>query len=266
MSDRRDEWIEADSVQYRELANVAVPARDEQIATLVALLPFAPQEAFRVVEVGCGEGVLSYAILDCFPRASVTALDGSPSMVAYAAQLLHRFGARASVFPFSLATSEWLSPVDSADCLVSSLCLHHLSAAEKRRLFIEVYSRLSARGALLIADLIEPQREEARALFAASWDRLAEAQSQIGSPQLFEKFVKEKWNYYRFPDSVDRPSPLYEQLLWLREAGFTIADCFWLQAGHAIYGGYKTSVNTSSQNVAFATALRAAQEALHAVR
>jgi hypothetical protein len=49
MSDSRAEWTEADSVQYRELADVAVPARDEQITTLMALLPFAWQEAFRVV-------------------------------------------------------------------------------------------------------------------------------------------------------------------------------------------------------------------------
>src|SRR5262249_17803264 len=120
MNDSHDEWTEQDSTQYRELATVAVPARDEQIATILTLIPFTPQEAFRVVELGCGEGILTYAILDCFPHASVTALDGSPSMIAYATQLLNRFGARASVLSFSLTTSAWLSQIDSADCVVSS--------------------------------------------------------------------------------------------------------------------------------------------------
>jgi tRNA (cmo5U34)-methyltransferase len=264
MTDTRNEWTEEDSMRYRELATVAVPARDEQIATLLALLPFAPQGAFRAVEVGCGEGVQTLALLDSFPHASVTALDGSPSMVTHATRLLSRFGPRVSVMPFSLTEQGWLSQLDTADCVVSSLCLHHLSAEEKRRLFAEVYDRLSARGALLIADVVEPQRAEARALFAAVWDRMAEAQARAktGEPHLFEKFVEGRWNYYRFPDPVDHPSPLFAQLQWLREAGFAVVDCFWLQAGHAIYGGYKARTSAPSQNVPFAAALRAAQRAL----
>ena len=103
--------------------------------------------------------------------------------------------------------------------------------------------RLSPRGAVLIADLVEPQRPEARALFAATWDRLTEAQSlaATGSTRAFEWFLQARWNHYRYPDPVDQPSPLSDQLGWLREAGFALADCFWLRAGHAIYGGYKSA-------------------------
>jgi tRNA (cmo5U34)-methyltransferase len=231
---------------------------------VLTLLPFTPQDTFRVVELGCGEGVLSFAILDCFPHASVVALDGSPSMMTHAARLLSRFGARASVKPFSLSAPQWLAQLDSTDCVVSSLCLHHLTADEKQQLFVELGRRVSARGALLIADLVEPQRGEARELFAATWDRLTEAQSlaTTGSPQLFTKFAEEQWNYYRFPDPIDRPSPLFVQLQWLQEAGFATVDCFWLQAGHAIYGGYKTATGAMSQGVSFITALRSAQNAL----
>jgi hypothetical protein len=45
-------------------------------------------------------------------------------------------------------------------------------------------------------------------------------------------------DYYRHPDPLDRPSGLFEQLRWLAEAGFTGVDCFWMSAGHAVYGGY----------------------------
>jgi tRNA (cmo5U34)-methyltransferase len=264
MTDTQNAWTEEDSRRYRELATIAGPAREEQVATLLTLLPFTPQDTFRVVELGCGEGALSCAILDCFSHASVVALDGSPGMVTHASRLLSRFGPRASVNPFSLSASEWLPQLDSADCVVSSLCLHHLAAEEKQQLFAEVCHRLSAVGALLIADLVEPQRGEARELFAATWDRLTEAQSlaATGSPLLFAKFAEEQWNYYRFPDPIDRPSPLFVQLQWLKEAGFVVVDCFWLQAGHAIYGGYKTAAGTSAQHLPFVTALRSAQSAL----
>jgi tRNA (cmo5U34)-methyltransferase len=267
MTDTQNEWTEEDSRRYRELATIAVPAREEQAATLLTLLPFTPQDTFRVVELGCGEGALSFAILDCFPRASVVALDGSSSMVTHAVRLLSRFGARAGVRLFSLSASEWLPQLDSADCVVSSLCLHHLAAEEKQQLFAEVCGRLSARGALLIADLVEPQRGEARELFAATWDRVTEAQAlaTTGSPQLFKKFAEEQWNSYRFPDPIDRPSPLFVQLQWLQKAGFATVDCFWLQAGHAIYGGYKTAAGTLPQGLLFTTALRSAQNALRLI-
>jgi len=266
MTDAHDEWTEEDSRLFQDIAAVAVPARDEQIATILALLPFARRSSFRVVELGCGEGALTFGILDCFPKASATALDRSPTMLRRAADCLSCFASRVSIEPFDLDAKDWLSRLESADCVVSSLCLHHLSAGDKQRLFAEVYNHLSQRGAFLIADLVEPQGPEARALFAETWDRRVEAQStsETGSPQLFERFVEEKWNTYRFPDPGDRPSPLFEQLTWLKTVGFAVVDCFWLQAGHAIYGGYKARLDAALRNVTFAAALRSARVALRA--
>ncbi len=112
-----------------------------------------------------------------------------------------------------------------------------------------------------------PQRPEARTLFADTWDRAAETQSmaKTGSSQLYELFVREQWNYYRYPDPVDQPSSLFEQLSWLKAAGFAVVDCFWMQAGHAIYGGYKTGTAATSLGVSYAQALHAAETALAAI-
>lgn len=266
MTDEQEKWTEENSQLYREIATVAVPARAEQIAILLSLLPFGQNDSFRAVEVGSGEGALTFTLLDCFPNASGVALDGSATMRAAAAQRLSAFRSRVSVAPFDLFSTEWLSHVQGADCVLSSLVLHHLSSREKRALFTDIADRLSSRGAFLIADLIEPQRPEARDVFAATWDRLAEAQSQelTGSTALFERFAASQWNYYRFPDPFDKPSPLFDQLTWLKGAGFEVVDCFWLQAGHAIYGGYKSDAKISSNGVSFEAVLRAAGTALRA--
>jgi hypothetical protein len=106
---------------------------------------------------------------------------------------------------------------------------------------------------------------EARELFAAGWDRAAErkASQPGGSTQALEQFSKSEWNYFRYPDPVDVPSPLFEQLTWLRMAGFAVCDCFWLRAGHAIYGGYRSaSREGTSPPLAFSAALAAAGRAL----
>ncbi|MCL4297819.1 MAG: methyltransferase [Anaerolineae bacterium] len=258
------QWTEADSRLYQEIAAVAVPAREEQIAALLTLLPFSQADSFRAVELGCGEGFLSHALLNCFPQVQVVALDGSAEMRTQAAARLSAFGARASVEPFDLNSGDWLLHLEGTDCVVSSLVVHHLDGEQKQRLFAAIYERLPSRGALLIADLIQPQRSEAGELFAATWDRSAEAQAlaKTGSRHLYEQFVKTEWNYYRFPDPFDKPSPLFEQLTWLKAAGFAVVDCFWLQAGHAIYGGYKSAPDDSSGGVSFTTTLRSVQAAL----
>jgi tRNA (cmo5U34)-methyltransferase len=256
-------WSEDNSVIYREIAPVAVPARKEQIATLLTLIPFAPRDSFRAVELGCGEGRLSFALLTAFPNASVLALDGEASMRAHTQERLKKFGPRATVAAFDLRERGWLDEIEAADCVLSSLCVHHLSGEGKQSLFKELARRLSMRGALLIADLLEPQRSEVRELFASSWDSVVKAQSleKTGSAELHEKFLKAKWNYYRYPDPADQPSGLFEQLLWLREVGFLYADSFWMQAGHAIYGGYKSQPKTDIVGLSYDAAVQSAEAA-----
>ena len=87
-------WGEEDSAVYRALAEVAVPGREAQLATMLCLLPFGTDEAFRIVDVGCGEGVFARAVLTAYPMASVRGLDGSASMREHAEALLKPFGER----------------------------------------------------------------------------------------------------------------------------------------------------------------------------
>jgi tRNA (cmo5U34)-methyltransferase len=259
-----DEYREDDWALYRQIAPAAVPMRAEQIATLVSLIPFGVDETFDVVDVGCGEGHLCVTVLRCYPNARVVGLDGSPQMLARAAARVRSSQDRAQLRPFALESDDWLRELNGKDVVVSSLCLHHLDDPGKRRLFSEAAARLSPRGAVLIADLVRPQRLEARALFEATWDRAAEQQSvaTTGSRSLYELFLASEWNLYRHPDEIDMPSPLFEQLRWLNDAGFTGVDCWFLVAGHAIYGGYRGALNADARPVSYERALQVAHSTL----
>ena len=225
-------WTEADSALYRALAAVAVPDRAEQMAALLTLLPLGTSDAGRVVELGCGEGRLAAAILGAYAQVRVLALDGSEDMRAQTTSRLESFGGRGDVGELDLHDDAWLEHLDGADAVVSSLALHHLDGAGKQHLFEAAARRLSPRGALLVADLVEPKRAEALEVFAAGWDAAAERQSRTppGSAEALRRFVETEWNIYRFADPLETPSPLFEQLTWLREAGFVSVDCYWLRA------------------------------------
>jgi len=234
------DWTETDSSLYREIADIAVPRRDEMMRTLVAAVPFSADESMRIVELGSGDGQLASTLLTVFPQATIVALDGSESMRAEATARLAPFGDRARVRAFEVASLDWWDVMFGADVVVSSLCLHHLNDAKKQYLYKAVADRTSPRGAILIADLIEPMDASARRVAADDWDASAKAQAEaLGRPELYGRFLEAEWNHFRFPDPMDRPSALFHHFVWLKHAGFAAVDCHWAFAGHAVFGGLK---------------------------
>ena len=234
-------WNEEDSCLYRELAAAAVPEREANLATLLALVPYAPDVEFRAVELASGEGFLSRALAEAFSRVEILALDGSASMRRQTEDRLAFAADRCRVEAFDLARREWRSQLEGAGLVCSSLCVHHLDGPDKRQLFVDVFSALAPGGALLLLDLVQPRSSRALKVFAEQWDESTRGRSRerLGHEGAFETFERERWNHYRFPDPMDQPSPLPEQLRWLQACGFIDVDCFSLAAGHAIYGGYK---------------------------
>ena len=237
--DEIEGWTEGDSQLFLENGVQYIPYRRVMIEALRDLIPADGDRPRHVVEFGAGDGTLAKAVLDRFPGCSYTALDGSETMLGQLREVLGGYGNRAAVRRFMLEDKRWRRELPQPlDAVLASLVLHHLSAEGKREIFRDVAMRLEAGGALLIADIVEPANDRARAVFAEQWNEAIV--NQTGEEGL-RFFRKSKWNYYELGaiDPYDKPSPLAAQLRWLEEAGFHEIDCFWMHAGHAVYGGYK---------------------------
>ncbi len=77
---------------------------------------------------------------------------------------------------------------------------------------------------------------------ARAWDADVERQSTelSGSSAAWEFFRDDHWNIYTWPDpEMDIPSPLVDQIDWLRQAGFTRIDIPWARAGHTLIAAYR---------------------------
>jgi SAM-dependent methyltransferase len=235
-------WQESDSAAFLDLGRILTPGRDEIARVLRDLVPARSDEPFVFVDIGTGQGWLSQQLLGHFAAAQAIALDGSPTMLRHAAELLAPFAGRFELRPFRLEEPAWLDALGSdIRCFLSSLVIHHLDGPAKQKLFAAIYRHLAPGGALLIADIVAPTSEQGRHYLAHAWDEEVRRQSLefAGDLRAYGFFIEQRWNIYNYPDPTDIPSSVPEQLGWLAEAGFSGIDVFWLRAGHAVFGGYK---------------------------
>ena len=233
-------WSEESSQYFIDYAAYFVPDRAVQFDTIGALIPTGAVSS-HIVELCCGEGLLARTILERFPESDFHGYDGSSTMLEKARAVLQPWGQRFTLHTFDLAATEWRSFPWPVQAIVSSLAIHHLDGDQKRALYRDLYRSLAPTGVLIIADLIQPAHSAGVQVAAQAWDEAVRqtALARDGNLAAFDVFQHDHWNIYHYPDPMDKPSGVYEQLRWLEEAGFSDVDVYWLKAGHAIYGGRK---------------------------
>jgi tRNA (cmo5U34)-methyltransferase len=242
-SERTPGWDEADSREFIDSGRIFVPDREEQIATVLDLIP-EPGDGL-LVDLCCGAGPLTAALLERFPRARVLAMDLSPAMLEHVRTTLTAYTDRLQTRQFDLADASWRRFPEPVHAFVSSLAIHHLDGEGKRKLFCDLAAALAPGGAVVIADLVRPASPAGQALAAKAWDEAVRRRALEIARDLapYEVFRDERWNFYSDPDPdpIDQPSPLIDQLRWLAEAGLTGVEVHWLKAGHAVFGGFRAA-------------------------
>jgi tRNA (cmo5U34)-methyltransferase len=235
-------WDEVSSRRYLDYGRYFVPEREQQMHIMVDLLKGLLPSSW-VLELCCGEGLFAEMMLDEMPEATYWGLDGSALMLEYAKQRLSRFGGRARLASFDLSDHSWRKIDPSIQAVVSSLAIHHLDGWGKQTLFRDVYAMLVEGGVFIVADMVEPATMQGREIAADAWDEVVRERSLEldGSTAGLNFFLHEGWNTYRTldPDDIDHPSPLFDQLVWLKQAGFVDIDVHFFQAGHALFSGWK---------------------------
>ena len=213
-----EKWLDGQPVRSDE--------RTRQFAIIRSVIPRLPDETFRIMDVGGGDGWLAQTLLDHFVNAQALVVDGSPAMVEHAQERLARFGGRASVVRADLDTPDWRQSIGGTiDVAVSSIAIHNLGDPSRIRiLYAEIFELLSEGGCFFNLDYVRAPSPAIRTM-----GRWASREREAG---------------YVRPHSTGGGSAgtIDEQLGWLREAGFTGADVFWKEFQAALFGGFKGTV------------------------
>jgi len=236
-----EDWTEDNSNEFIEFGDFFIPGRSTQLNIICKLLTSVPK-LHRVVDLGCGEGKLCQAILEKFENTKVHGLDLSEKMLDQARKNLEIYQERYSLQKFRLEATDWRSSELRADAFVSSLAIHHLDGEQKQSLFKDLFGLLSPGGILVVADIIEPTQPIGFDIASGLWDDFISKKSKDDNSDIaHQKFLDGHWNYFDYPgeDPIDKPSSIVCQLKWLESSGFSKVDVFWMNAGHAIFGGWK---------------------------
>jgi tRNA (cmo5U34)-methyltransferase len=236
-------WSEETSTSFIAYGRFFNPERERQFDVIGDLMGAAVdgEGAPLILELCCGAGDLAAFLLGRFRNARYLALDGSPAMLAETTRQCAPFGDRLTTRAFDLGSEDWRQMPVKPHAVVSSLAVHHLDGAGKRKLFQHVHRLLAPGGAFVLADIMRPTSQAGFAIAAEAYERAVAERSlkERGDLSMLDKLRELRWNYFRYPedDAIDQPSTIREHLEWLEEAGFRGVDLHWAVAGHAIVSG-----------------------------
>ena len=203
-----------------------IPAYEEMIGEVVALLADVLPANPLVGDLGAGTGALACAILDGIPRARAVTIDIDPAMVEAASARLASHRERVEI-----RRAAFDDALPACDAVVASLALHHVAdLAAKRALYTRIREALEPGGIFLSADAsVYPTGPEHARLFRV-WSAGMSTHG-IGRGEadaLFAKWAQE-----------DTYLPLSVELALLAEAGFVRPECFWRRGPIAVFGGFR---------------------------
>ena len=135
-----------------------IPLAAEQIDVLLRVVRHAVPRVDRLLDLGCGDGILGRAVLAEYPQANGVFLDFSEHMIEAAKQKADN--RRATFVVQDLASKTWTQSVSEPpfDLVLSGLAIHHLPDDRKRELYHEIFDLLKPGGLFLNLEHVAPRR------------------------------------------------------------------------------------------------------------
>ena len=198
---------------------------------------FGNKKGLVLLDIGCGDGILSKYIQSRSPENTFYLLDGSSKMLAEAKQ--NTLGP--NVFYIKQTFEKYISSeVDESyyDFIYSANAIHHLDLSFISKLYAKIFRELREGGLFMNIDSVLPSSDLSERWQFNMWrDWTNEALQNSGLNDQIGRYDDIPLQYKIKPEN--KPSSLFDQLKALREAGFEDVDCFYKYSIFAIFGGAK---------------------------
>ncbi len=237
-------WQNAEVVaRFTDGRRAGIPGTAAQFETMMRLLRHVKHRPLRVLDVGCGDGVLTRTILASEPRATVVAFDGSDAMLA-------RFREKLSVANESQVTfvrgnfneDDWVDSLPSDrkqfDAIVSGFAIHHSPDDRKRIIYGQLFDLLAPGGVFINLEHVAAATALGDAMWIEIFSEHVAAYQAARGHSIRPADVMQQVNASHEQDA-NILAPAETQLAWLREIGFVDVDCYWKWFELAVLAGFK---------------------------
>jgi tRNA (cmo5U34)-methyltransferase len=240
MDNQPQAWQREDLAKlFLEDVRAGIPLAREQIDLLLRIVRHATGKVERLLDLGCGDGILGRAVMAECPEAQGVFLDFSEHMIEAARKKAD--SRRAAFVVRDLASSTWVQAVtehEPFDLVLSGLAIHHLPNARKKELYQEIFDLLRSGGLFLNLEHVAPNSDWAKQAFDELFiDSLWSHHKQSGGTKTRADIAK---GWYHRPDKSENILASVEaQCQWLAEIGFQDVDCLFKLLQLALFGGKK---------------------------
>jgi len=238
---RQDTIWKSDSLVKTFLEGVrgGIPFATEQIEIMLRVIEARGEPVERFVDLGCGSGVLTQALLSRYPQATGTLVDFSEPMLKAARTQLSDHASRLRFVTEDFGATAWLRSVsDQApfDVIMSAYAIHHQPDARKRELYAEILNLLKPGGFFINVEHVASPSEWIETLSDELMvDSLHAFHTRQGTSQSRDQIAHD---FVHRPDkAANILTPVEIQCEWLHEIGFQDVDCYFKVFELAVFGG-----------------------------
>ena len=225
------------SANFIEKADIYIQERRKLIRIMSSLFSFyfSSKKDIHILDLGCGDGVLTEELLGKDETIIATLVDGSLTMLQKARERLTAYsGIHFKHASFQDLLTGTIS-LGHFDLCVSSFAIHHLEMKEKKNLFRFIYGHLNAEGHFVNIDVVLSPSEGLEEWYFSNWrEWMQHMQDQLN---LKDELPEDIIGRYKDPSSMNKPDTLEDQLEALKETGFREVDCYYKNGIFAVFGG-----------------------------
>ena len=220
------EHFRAQVPAYPELMQRIIPYYDHQRDLMVSLMPRDRARPLRILDLGCGPGLMARRLAAEFPSARLTLFDLTVEMID---RCKSQFGADPRV-SFQVGNFREDDFGSGYDVILASLSLHHATVAERPLLAERLFRSLRPGGQLITAEVIIDESSDVRERQYELWRQFMDSQGEDGAAWYQKHLAKDHPVYV----------PAWTRLL--AEAGFVSPGCFWRYLNFAVLCGWRAAV------------------------
>lgn len=219
----------------------AFPLAQEQIGIMLRVIAGCDIKIEKILDLGCGDGILTASILQQYPYASCVLLDISEPMLQAAKQKLAKYKDKLEFLRLDYGDSRWIERVKTKgpfSVIVSGFSIHHQDDARKRELYSEIYELLESGGLFLNSEHVSSSSKWVSSLFEECFIDSLYTMYLRNSTGKTRQEAADEFNR-RDDKEANILTSVEKQCEWLCNIGFQDVDCYFKVFEFALFGGRK---------------------------